>query len=237
MNENYLHELIIDPFGNYIIQRILSIIEGDSRSNLIKYIVKWYPEIKLLPFGPRLISKLHERFKEFTLLVTQKYGWETTQETTNFILNKNNNQNNFKNFNSNNNIYYPKNNNFGMNFQNNNNVGNINFIQMNNYMMTNGQNNLRMPMYGFGGGFNNINPLNNMNNAQFLANFGNLNNINTDINNNMKPNINNQINNNLNNNVFQRFDLYRLNNNPNINNNFLNNGQNLINYNQYLNSM
>ena len=257
-NENYLHELIIDPFGNYIIQRILSLIEGENRYNLIQYIVKNYQEIRSLSFGPRLISKLHERFKDFTLLVQQNYGWETTKEFLSLI--HNNNQSNIKNnlmMNNNNGIngmYYmnnmnmintlnnlnnriPNYNNNFMNFQNRNNVGNINFIQMNNYMMTNGQNNLRMPMYGFGGGFNNINPLNNMNNAQFLANFGNLNNINTDINNNMKPNINNQINNNLNNNVFQRFDLYRLNNNPNINNNFLNNGQNLINYNQYLNAM
>jgi hypothetical protein len=207
MNENYLHELIIDPFGNYIIQRILSIIEGDSRSNLIKYIVKWYPEIKLLPFGPRLISKLHERFKEFTLLVTQKYGWETTQETTNFILNKNNNQNNFKNFNSNNNIYYPKNNNFGMNFQNNNNVGNINFIQMNNYMLTNNneQNNIRFPFNGFNG----------FNNNQFFNN------------------INKNINPNLNNNILQQLYLMGLNNN---NNYYFNNNQNMINYNQYLNA-
>ena len=208
MNENYLHELIIDPFGNYIIQRILSIIEGDSRSNLIKYIVKWYPEIKLLPFGPRLISKLHERFKEFTLLVTQKYGWETTQETTNFILNKNNNQNNFKNFNSNNNIYYPKNNNFGMNFQNNNNVGNINFIQMNNYMLTNNnneQNNIRFPFNGFNG----------FNNNQFFNN------------------INKNINPNLNNNILQQLYFMGLNKN---NNYYFNNNQNMINYNQYINA-
>ena len=250
-NENYLHELILDPFGNYIIQRILSLIEGENRYNLIKYIVKSYPEIRSLPFGPRLISKLHERFKDFTLLVQQNYGWETTQEFLSYIHNNNNNQLNIKNNlmmnnNSINGMYYmnnmnminninnriPNYNNNFMNFQNRNNVGNINFIQMNNYMLTNGQSNLRMPMYGLGGGLNNINPLNNMNNPKFFPNFGNLNNIN----NNMKNNINNQINNNLNNNVFQRFDLYGLNNNPNINNNFLNNGQNMINYNQFLNA-
>ena len=307
MNENYLHELIIDPFGNYIIQRILSIIEGDSRSNLIKYIVKWYPEIKLLPFGPRLISKLHERFQEFTLLVTQKYGWETTQEIS-YLYNKlnlkniltsnnnkningmyyfpnigfinnsgnqmigTNNNNNFLNFKNKNNVgninFIQMNNymlangqnnlrsnninnnrglngiyflpNFGMinnsgnqmigtnnnnnflNFRNKNNVGNINFIQMNNYMLANNQNNLRFPMNGFEG----FNYLNNINNSQFFDNFGN--NVNNNVNYNMNPNVNN--------NIMQRGNFFGVNNNPNFNNNFLNYNPNIMNYNQYLNT-
>ena len=149
-NENYLHELIIDPFGNYIIQRILLLIEGESRSNLIHYIINWYPEIKALSFGPRLISKLHKRFQEFTVLVTEKYGWETTQEISyifknNYFVHNNNGINNMQFIgNSNmlnnfgNRMNGANNNNF-MNFQNKNNVGNINFIQMNNYMLSNGQ--------------------------------------------------------------------------------------------------
>ena len=84
-DEKMLHELIIDQFGNYIIQRILMLIEGENRSLLIRYIVQWYPEIKALPFGPRLISKLHERYQEFTFLVTQNYGWDTTQETVSYL--------------------------------------------------------------------------------------------------------------------------------------------------------
>jgi len=143
-------ELITNPFGNYIIQRILLLIEGESRSNLIHYIINWYPEIKALSFGPRLISKLHKRFQEFTVLVTEKYGWETTQEISyifknNYFVHNNNGINNMQFIgNSNmlnnfgNRMNGANNNNF-MNFQNKNNVGNINFIQMNNYMLSNGQ--------------------------------------------------------------------------------------------------
>ena len=255
-NENFLHELIIDSFGNYIIQRILLLIEGESRSNLINYIVNWYPEIKTLSFGPRLISKLHERFQEFTVLVTQKYGWETTQEIS-YILNRNNyknnnfvgNNNNKSGNNNINNMQYIRNanamNNFGnrmngangsnnfMNFQNKNNVGNINFIQMNNYMLTNGQNNLRFPMNNFGG-FNGLNNINNINGGQFYAGFGNVNNINNNMNN--KPNINIPVNNDINSNIMQRLNIFGLANNPNYTNNFLNNSQNMMNYNQYLNA-
>ena len=241
-NENYLHELIKDPFGNYIIQRILQLVERENRTNLINYLVKWYPEIKTLPFGPRLISKLHERFQEFTLLVTQKYGWETTQEIS-YLYNKLNLKNNLMSNNINNNrgmngIYFlpnfgminnsgnqmigANNNNNFLNFRNKNNVRNINFIQMNNYMLANNQNNLRFPMNGFEG----FNYLNNINNSQFFDNFGN--NVNNNVNYNMNPNVNN--------NIMQRGNFFGVNNNPNFNNNFLNYNPNIMNYNQYLNT-
>jgi len=239
-NENYLHELIKDQYGNYIIQRILQLVERENRSNLINYIVKWYPEIKTLTFGPRLISKLHERFQEFTLLVTQKYGWETTQEIS-YLYNKLNLKNNLMSNNNNNKTingmyYFPNigfinnsgnqmigtnNNNNFLNFKNKNNVGNINFIQMNNYMLANGQNNLRFPMNGLEG----INYLNNINNGQFFENFGN----------NINNNINYNMNQNFNNNIIQKTNFFGVNNN-NLNNNFMNYNPNIMNYNQYLNA-
>ena len=91
-----------------------------------------------------------------------------------------------------------------MNFQNKNNVGNINFIQMNNYMLTNGQNNLRFPMNNFGG-FNGLNNINNINGGQFYAGFGNVNNLNNNMNN--KPNINIPVNNDINSNIMQRLNI------------------------------
>ena len=269
-DEKMLHELIIDQFGNYIIQRILVLIEGENRSLLIHYIVKWYPEIKSLPFGPRLISKLHERYQEFTLLVTQNYGWDTTQETVSYLHlngqkmnnnfnrnNMNNNMNNnlnnfnnipdmFKNLNNNGMVNRTNNNNC-MNFKNKSNVGNINFIQMNNYMLSpglNGQNNPRF----------------NLNNSQLFSNFNNINNLNNNINNNQIMNdlngINSGIKNKLffqrnqpqnyyfndNNNLIQRLNGFGQTNNGNnipfniqFNNNIGNNNQNLMDYSQYLN--
>ena len=113
------------------------------------------------------------------------------------------------------------NNNF-LNFKNKNNVGNINFIQMNNYMLANGQNNLRFPMNGLEG----INYLNNINNGQFFENFGN----------NINNNINYNMNQNFNNNIIQKTNFFGVNNNPNLNNNFMNYNPNIMNYNQYLNA-
>ena len=69
-----IHELIIDQFGNYIIQRILSIVSPNIRGNMLKYIVSWYEEIKNLSFGQRLIAKLNERYNEFTSMVNNTYG-------------------------------------------------------------------------------------------------------------------------------------------------------------------
>ena len=114
--EKYLHELIIDQYGNYIVQRILSIVSPDVRLTLIRYIVSWYEEIKSLSFGNRLITKLNERYHEFTSMINNIYGINQN----NFNMNNNNNNNKFKN---------------------NNSIGNVNFIQMNNYMISNNNNN------------------------------------------------------------------------------------------------
>ena len=116
--EKNLHELIIDQYGNYIIQRILSIVTPDVRLNLINFIISWYEEIKSLSFGNRLITKLNERYPEFTSMINNVYG-------QNFSPNNNNsNGNKFKNCNN-----------------SNNKIGNVNFIQMNNYMISNNNNN------------------------------------------------------------------------------------------------
>jgi hypothetical protein len=101
--EKNLHELIIDQYGNYIIQRILSIVSPEIRLNLMSFIASWYDEIKNLSFGNRLITKLNERYTEFTSLIQNIYG-----------INKNNINVNNK-------------------FKNNNSIGNKNLIQMNHY--------------------------------------------------------------------------------------------------------
>lgn len=283
-DEKILHELIIDQFGNYIIQRILVLVEGENRSLLIRYIVQWYPEIKSLPFGPRLISKLHERYQEFTLLVTQNYGWDTTQETVSYLhlngqkfnnnFNKNNLNNNMNNMNNlnnmfdrnmnnnnNNNDYSKRNpsfqdmlrnfnnnnimnrtNNNCMNFKNKSNVGNINFIQMNNYMLSpgmNGQNNQRFKLNN-SQLFSNYNNMNDLNNNQLM---NELNAMNSNMNNNLFFQRNQQQNyfKDPNNNLIQNLNSLSQNNNGNnlpFNmqfNNMGNNNQNLLNYQQYLN--
>ena len=124
--------------------------------------------------------------------------------------------------NSGNQMIGTNNNNNFLNFKNKNNVGNINFIQMNNYMLANGQNNLRFPMNGLEG----IHYLNNINNGQFFENFGN----------NINNNINYNMNQNFNNNIIQKTNFFGVNNNPNLNNNFMNYNPNIMNYNQYLNA-
>ncbi len=112
-HENNLHQLIINQYGNYIVQRILSIVTPDVRMNLLRFIVSWYEEIKNLSFGNRLITKLNERYPEFTSMINNIYG-----------------QN-----------YSPNHNNNGDKFKNNNNIGNVNIIQMNNYLISNNNNN------------------------------------------------------------------------------------------------
>ena len=73
-NDAFIHELLVDSYGNYIIQRILMIVVGEERLKIVKLVVEWFEEIKALSFGERLIAKLSERYQEFNVLVRQKYG-------------------------------------------------------------------------------------------------------------------------------------------------------------------
>ena len=206
-DEKTIHEMIIDKFGNYIIQRILGLIDGEDRSNLIKKIVIFYPEIKNLPFGPRIISKLHERYREFTMLVTKCYGWKTYQETLPYC--HLNNKNNIPNMN-NNNQFNPM-------FKNGNNNPNL-FMgnNMNENILTNQVNNNNQE-------FNNYQMApNNCMNFRKNSNIGNINFI--QMNNYMIPNNNNPNNNqnvyNANINQMKKFGTMNQNNNNNVNNLF-----------------
>ena len=242
-DEKILHELIIDQFGNYIIQRILMLVEGESRSLLIHYIVQWYPEIKALPFGPRLISKLHERYQEFTLLITQNYGWDTTQETVSYL-----NLNPSK-FNNNNNIFNKNNLNNNKNINGFNNIFENNYMNNNGFIRTNNPNisqmfpNFRSNAMGNRTNNNNcmnfknksnvgninfiqmnnymLSPgINNQNNQRFLNNnqiFNNINNLNS----NQMIKDNNGINTGLNNNLFSL-------NNRDTHKNYFNMNDNII---------
>ena len=73
-DDNILYNLITDQYGNYIIQRVLFIIDIEKRIQVFKSIIGWIEEIKNLTFGSRLISKLCSRYKEFNIMVNNIYG-------------------------------------------------------------------------------------------------------------------------------------------------------------------
>ena len=73
-DDNILYNLITDQYGNYIIQRILFIIDIEKRIQVFKSIIGWIEEIKNLSFGSRLISKLCGRYKEFNIMINNIYG-------------------------------------------------------------------------------------------------------------------------------------------------------------------
>ncbi len=73
-DDHILYSLITDQYGNYIIQRVLFIIDIEKRIQVFKSIIGWIEEIKNLPFGSRLISKLCSKYKEFNIMVNNIYG-------------------------------------------------------------------------------------------------------------------------------------------------------------------
>ena len=84
-NEDVLSELLFDNYGNYIVQRVLTLIGQDERMKIIQYIIEWLPKVKSLPFGERLIAKLSERYNEFNLMLRQKYANGTANVRSGFV--------------------------------------------------------------------------------------------------------------------------------------------------------
>ena len=118
-DDNIIYNLITNQYGNYIIQRIISCIDVEKRIQIFKNILSWLEDIKNLPFGLKLISKLYEKYKEFNLMVNNIYGK---------IFSKNNNKNNNYNFYINNQENYTYH--FKKNFEN------LNVFLMNNYLIS-----------------------------------------------------------------------------------------------------
>ena len=118
-DNNILYQIITNQYGNYIIQRIINIIDKETRVEVLKTILCWIDDIKKLSFGPRLLSKLCERYKEFNFLINNIYGKEINLYTD---INKNYNYNN-NNMNSNLSMI-------------NSNFENLNIFLMNNYLIS-----------------------------------------------------------------------------------------------------
>ena len=118
-DNNILYQIITNQYGHYIIQRIINIIDKETRVEVLKTILCWIDDIKKLSFGPRLLSKLCERYKEFNFLINNIYGKEINLYTD---INKNYNYNN-NNMNSNLSMI-------------NSNFENLNIFLMNNYLIS-----------------------------------------------------------------------------------------------------
>jgi hypothetical protein len=68
-NEALISELITDPFGNYIIQKILQIAKGKIYYQLLTIISNNVDHLTKVSFGPRLLSKLMNTHKDLEFLM------------------------------------------------------------------------------------------------------------------------------------------------------------------------
>ncbi len=181
-DERIIRDLLKDMYGNYVLQKTLSMIQDiKKKQNFLQIVGSELPNLQYLPFGPKLIKKLVLSFPEL-----KKYANQ---------INLNNN-NNF-----NNNMMNPNNYYMNMNQLNrqmiNLNINNIanNISNVNNYYGMMGMNNSIMG--------NNNNPLMNHlqnNNIQMQNQYNMMNNYNMINRDQMNPNTN--FNNFMNQNMF-----------------------------------
>ncbi len=171
-DERIIRDLLKDMYGNYVLQKTLSMIQDiKKKQNFLQIVGSELPNLQYLPFGPKLIKKLVLSFPEL-----KKYANQ---------INLNNN-NNF-----NNNMINPNNYYMNMNQLNrqmiNLNINNIanNISNVNNYYGMMGMNNSIMG--------NNNNPLMNHlqnNNIQMQNQYNMMNNYNMINRDQMNPNTN-----------------------------------------------
>ena len=58
-SKQYIFNFIfLNEYGNYVIQKVLSLAEEDKRNIFFNYIIQARKKLKTLPFGPKLMSKL-----------------------------------------------------------------------------------------------------------------------------------------------------------------------------------
>ncbi|XP_952932.1 pumilio-family RNA-binding protein, putative [Theileria annulata] len=56
-----LHDLILDPFGNYVIQRVLNVAQPDELAQLLDIIQPHLEELKLVSSGKRIAAKISRK--------------------------------------------------------------------------------------------------------------------------------------------------------------------------------
>ena len=59
--------VFLNEYGNYVIQKILSLVEEDKKNIFFNYIIQANKQLKTLQFGPKLISKLLMNYPQLSM--------------------------------------------------------------------------------------------------------------------------------------------------------------------------
>ena len=64
LEKENINNLIIDEHGNYVIQKLLSIIDENKRKKILEIIINLIPELKKKIFGEKVIMRLLVNYPE-----------------------------------------------------------------------------------------------------------------------------------------------------------------------------
>ena len=57
-----LADLILDEHGNYVVQKVLSLSDENTRRTMLKQIVPLFDKLKNFPYGEKVIARLRASY-------------------------------------------------------------------------------------------------------------------------------------------------------------------------------
>lgn len=69
-NNLFIVDLLLDPYGNYVVQKALMVVKGELYTKMLNIIYEGIPKIKQASFGNKLIIKLVNTHKELGMMLS-----------------------------------------------------------------------------------------------------------------------------------------------------------------------
>ena len=62
-------QMLLDNFGNYVIQKAITAASDEKRNNLFNLLVPLIPEVQKKPYGQKLLSKLFIQYPKLAMIM------------------------------------------------------------------------------------------------------------------------------------------------------------------------
>ena len=69
LNKETFEQMLLDNFGNYVIQRGINSATDEKRNQIFNMLVPLIPQLQKKPFGQKLLSKLFIQYPKLAMIM------------------------------------------------------------------------------------------------------------------------------------------------------------------------